>query len=205
MNIILVSHAVTEANLTGSLVRNYDEQPIIEPDWDLWYDKVGKFIYHINTIRDTPTVFYNKTKRTYQTALGINAVFAKPDNGYKRTALCRSDYTEEFDCSALGEKKFWELSEKNFEDLVTLKSSDMHKAMLKFMLNAEDNAIYVSHGMFIRYAYHLISGNYNIKPYDVINSKGFVFGNLDALEINTKSMEMKVFRYKDPINHKEQT
>jgi hypothetical protein len=54
--------------------------------------------------------------------------------------------------------------------------------------------------MIIRYLYHFLSGNPGISAYDIINSKGFRFSNLDLLVVDTESNQPPVaYQYSTPI------
>ena len=47
-----------------------------------------------------------------------------------------------------------------------------------------------------------MTGNPGISAYDVINSKGFKFSNLDLLIVDTVKKTVEVHHYKEPIKHK---
>ena len=68
--------------------------------------------------------------------------------------------------------------------------------------NNTNAVIAISHGMLIRYIYHYMTGNPGISAYDVINSKGFNFSNLDLLIVDTVKKTVEVHHYKEPIKHK---
>jgi hypothetical protein len=55
--------------------------------------------------------------------------------------------------------------------------------------------------MVIRYIYHYLNNNKGITPYEIINSKGFTFANLDLLVYDTIENTILVRNYKDPIKH----
>lgn len=192
--IILIRHAPTEANLTGSMVKNYDETPIIPLTTEVknrWYNKVAIHIPYQNC-----KYMVSPTLRCRQTAESLFDGETAED----------WPMLSEFDCSGLGEKKFWEISKDEFEKLVPLTSADMGFRADQFITKCswfkEDNVIAVTHGMFIRYMYHFMTGNRDISPYDVINSVGFTFSNLDALCIDMDSHSVSVHRFSKPIDHK---
>ena len=64
-----------------------------------------------------------------------------------------------------------------------------------------DNIVCISHGMVIRYIYHYLTGNKGISAYDVINSNGFKFYNLDLLVYDTGTKEIKDYHNRDHITH----
>ena len=117
----------------------------------------------------------------------------------------------EFECKNLGNRKFWEITKKEFDDLVYLPASTMEKRAMEIIHdmgnmikheNKTDAVICISHGMVIRYLYHYMTGNKSISAYDIINSNGFSFSNLDLLIIDTVKKSVEVHHYKEPINHK---
>lgn len=192
--IILIRHAPTEANLTGSMVKNYDETPIIpltKEAMDSWNRKVGNHIPYLSC-----KYLVSPTLRCRQTA---EMLFDGHD-----IETCTE--LSEFDCSGLGDQKFWEIGKDKFEQLVPLTSADMGFRADQFITKCswfkEDNIIAVTHGMFIRYMYHFMTGNRDISPYDVINSVGFTFSNLDALCIDMDNHSVSVHRFSKPIDHK---
>lgn len=67
--------------------------------------------------------------------------------------------------------------------------------------NEADSFVAVSHGMVIRYLYHYINKKPGISAYEVINSKGFRFSNLDLLVVDTEQMCTEAYHWRDPIKH----
>ena len=193
-----IRHAPTSANLSGSMIAGYENTDINLYDKpDDWEERVGKFIPEA----DRKVIVSSPTKRCISTA----------------KLLCDRLPTEvttslgEFDCKALGNKKFWEITEAEFNKLVFLPASTMEKRA-KIVLhdmgndirheNSTNAVIAISHGMLIRYIYHYVNGNAGISAYDIINSKGFAFSNLDLLIVDTVKRTVEVHHYKEPINHK---
>jgi broad specificity phosphatase PhoE len=190
MKLYFIRHAPTEANLSGSMVNGYDNANIILQKKPLdWEEKVGKFI---------PTdmrrkVFSSPALRCIQTC---ELLFGfKPSENQIRTDL------QEFDCHKLGDKKFWEITEDEFNGLVQISSLEMKKRVRNILTNSFGNSILISHGMLIRYIYHYFNGNENVSAYDVINSKGFRFSNLDLLEVDTQTRVAIPHYYNKPIKH----
>lgn len=189
MKFYFIRHWRTEANLTGKMAKNYDEADIIDEYPEGWEEKVGKFIENRDYILSSPA------KRCVQTC---NLIF-------KREPTATAADFGEFDCAALGKRKFWEMTQKQFEKLVKLKPEEMEKRVssifniLPNILQCEgiQHCVVISHGMFIRYVYHFLTGNKGISAYDVINSKGFEFSNLDMLVYDTETKKLEVHRYDD--------
>ena len=198
MKFYFIRHAQTSANLSGSMVTGYENSDInIYEKPEDWEESVGKFIPEA----DRKVIISSPTKRCISTA---KLLF-----DHLPTEVTTS--LGEFDCKALGNKKFWEITEAEFNKLVFLPSSTMEKRA-KIVLHEMGNdirhenntnaVVAISHGMLIRYIYHYVNGNAGISAYDVINSKGFKFSNLDLLIVDTVKKTVEVHHYKEPINHK---
>ena len=193
MKFYFIRHWRTKFNLTGTMVKNYDDADIIDDYPTGWEEKVGKFIPNRDYILTSPV------KRCIQTC---NLLFKKDP-----TATMK-DFGE-FDCSGIGKRKFWEMTEKKFQKYVPLTAEDMKKRadvifnMMPHCLEAENitDCVVISHGMLIRYFYHYLTGNKEITPFKVINSEGFTFSNLDLLVYDTNTKEIEVHRYDEPISH----
>ena len=198
MKFYFIRHAPTSANLSGSMVAGYENTDINLYDKpDDWEERVGKFIPEA----DRKVIVSSPTKRCISTAKLL----------FDRLPTEVTTSLGEFDCKALGNKKFWEITEQEFNKLVFLPASTMEKRA-KIVLhdmgndirheNNTDVVIAISHGMLIRYIYHYVNGNAGISAYDIINSKGFPFSNLDLLIVDTVKRTVEVHHYKEPINHK---
>jgi len=198
MKFYFIRHAPTSANLSGSMVAGYENTDINLYDKpDDWEERVGKFIPEA----DRKVIVSSPTKRCISTAKLL----------FDRLPTEVTTSLGEFDCKALGNKKFWEITEQEFNSLVFLPASTMEKRA-KIVLhdmgndirheNNTDAVIAISHGMLIRYIYHYVNGNAGISAYDIINSKGFPFSNLDLLIVDTVKRTVEVHHYKEPINHK---
>lgn len=198
MKFYFIRHAPTSANLSGSMVAGYENTDINLYDKpDDWEERVGKFIPEA----DRKVIVSSPTKRCISTAKLL----------FDRLPTEVTTSLGEFDCKALGNKKFWEITEQEFNKLVFLPASTMEKRA-KIVLhdmgndisheNSTDAVIAISHGMLIRYIYHYVNGNAGISAYDIINSKGFPFSNLDLLIVDTVKRTVEVHHYKEPINHK---
>lgn len=198
MKFYFIRHAPTSANLSGSMVAGYENTDINLYDKpDDWEERVGKFIPEA----DRKVIVSSPTKRCISTAKLL----------FDRLPTEVTTSLGEFDCKALGNKKFWEITEQEFNNLVFLPASTMEKRA-KIVLhdmgndirheNSTNAVIAISHGMLIRYIYHYVNGNAGISAYDVINSKGFKFSNLDLLIVDTMKRTVEVHHYKEPINHK---
>lgn len=197
MKIYFVRHAPTSANLSGTMVAGYEDADIILYDKpDDWEAKVG---CHIPD-EARRNIITSPTKRCVSTAKLLFDVLP--------TEL--SSELGEFDCKELGKLKFWEISEEEFNQKVFLPASTMEsraKAILRDLANnvriedGADSFVAISHGLLIRYMYHFINGNPGISAYDVINSKGFRFANLDLLVVDTDKMCTEDYHWKEPIKH----
>ena len=198
MKLYFVRHAPTYSNRTGTMVNDYDSSDIdIYDKPDDWEEKVGKFIPE----EARKYIVSSPTKRCISTS---KLLFDKVPN---EVVNCLG----EFECKALGNRKFWELTEEEFNSLVYLPASTMEKRAIEIfhdmrnMIKHEakaDSIVCISHGMLIRYLYHFITGNAGISAYDVINSKGFIFSNLDLMIYDTVKKTVEVHYYNDPIDHK---
>ena len=188
MKLYFIRHAPTENNVSGIMAQNYDDVPIIQFNKTDWWNCVGMYLGHISPL----CIYTSPVLRCHQTAECLFGVEGHPMSSIS-----------EFDCKGLGSKKFWKISKPEFERLVPLTSADMAKQvelMLTMMsLRGKSKYAMVSHGMYIRYLYHYLTGNRTISPYDVINSNGFSFGNLDMLEVDMGNGAIMVHRYKEPI------
>lgn len=198
MKFFFIRHAPTSANGSGSMVPGYENSDInIFDKPEDWEEIVGKYI---------PTdarkfIVSSPTRRCISTA---KLLFDKLP-----MEVCKC--LGEFECKNLGNKKFWEITKEEFDDLVYLPASTMEKRAMEIIHdmgnmikheNKTDSVICISHGMVIRYLYHYMTGNKSISAYDIINSNGFPFSNLDLLIIDTVKKSVEVHHYKEPINHK---
>lgn len=164
---------------------------------DDWEETVGKYI----PVEARKFIVSSPTKRCISTA---KLLFDKLP-----MEVCKC--LGEFECKNLGNRKFWEITKKEFDSLVYLPASTMEKRAMEIIHdmgnmikheNKTDSVICISHGMVIRYLYHYMTGNKSISAYDIINSNGFSFSNLDLLIIDTVKKSVEVHHYKEPINHK---
>lgn len=198
MKFYFIRHAPTSANLAGAMIAGYENSDINLYDKpDDWEERVGKYIPE----EDRKVIISSPTKRCISTA---KLLFDRFPNEVT-TSL------GEFECKALGNRKFWEITEEEFNKLVYLPASTMEKRALIVLRdmgniirheNKTNAVIALSHGMLIRYIYHYMTGNPGISAYDVINSKGFAFSNLDLLIVDTVKKTVEAHHYKEPINHK---
>lgn len=197
MKLYFLRHALTAANLTGTMVQDYDREPIVGTMPEHWQEDIGQYLPKIDI--NTP-VISSPTKRCLQTAELL----------FKIPPMMILNELNEFDCGKLNNLKFWEVTKEEFENTVLLKPEDMERQIdlvFKFfdsMHNAFpniDNIVCISHGMVIRYIYHYLTGNKGISAYDVINSNGFKFYNLDLLVYDTGTKEIKDYHNRDYITH----
>ena len=193
MKFYFIRHWRTKFNLTGTMVKNYDDADIIDEQPVNWEEKVGQYITNRSYILSSPV------KRCIQTC---EMLFDQAPRAILK------DFGE-FDCSGIGKRKFWEMTKEQFEKYVPLTAKDMEKRadvifnmMPKCLENEKiTDCIVISHGMLIRYLYHYLTGNKNISPFQVINSEGFSFSNLDLMIYDTNTKQIEVHRYDEPISH----
>ena len=193
MRFYFIRHWRTKFNLTGTMVKNYDDVDIIDEKPVGWEEKVGKFIRNRDYILTSPV------KRCIQTCKML----------FNREPTATTNEFGEFDCSGIGKRKFWEMTEKQFEKYVPLTAKDMEKRADSIFnifyklieMEGHQDCVVVAHGMLIRYFYHYLTGNKGITPYKVINSEGFKFSNLDMMVYDTDTKEIQVYRYDEPISH----
>ena len=193
-----IRHAPTSANSSGSMVPGYENCDINLYDKpEDWEEKVGQFIPE--AVRKF--VVSSPTRRCISTA---KLLFDKMP-----MEVCKC--LGEFECKNLGNRKFWEITKEEFDSLVYLPASTMGKRALEILNdmgnmirheNKTDAVICISHGMVIRYLYHFMTGNPDISAYDIINSNGFSFSNLDLMIVDSVKKTVEVHHYKEPIDHK---
>ena len=197
MKLYFLRHAPTAPNLTGSMVQDYSKEPIAGILPEHWQEDVGQYLPKIDI--NTP-IMSSPTIRCTQTAELV----------FKVKPMMVLHELNEFDCSALDNLKFWEITQEEFEARVKLTPNDMANQVEKIFKLAEQmhdtfnnikDIICISHGMVIRYIYHYLTGNKDITAYDVINSKGFSFYNLDLLVYDTKTKQVKTYHNRDHISH----
>lgn len=197
MKIYFLRHAPTAPNLTGTMVKDYSQEPIVGSLPDEWQEDIG---CHIPKIDVNLPIMSSPVKRCVQTS---ELVFKMPP-------MMTIEELNEFDCKELNDLKFWEITQEEFERIVPLRAVDMeHQVdaifeLFKSMHEAlpELRGIFcISHGMVIRYIYHYLTNNKNITPYEVINSKGFSFYNLDLLEYDLNTNLINVYHNRKHITH----
>lgn len=197
MKLYFLRHALTAANLTRTMVQDYDREPIVGTMPEHWQEDIGQYLPKIDI--NTP-VISSPAKRCRQTA---ELLFKIPP-----TMILNE--LNEFDCGELNNLKFWEITKEEFENAVLLKPEDMERQIdlvFKFFDSMHgafpniDNIVCISHGMVTRYIYHYLTGNKGISAYDVINSNGFKFYNLDLLVYDTGTKEIKDYHNRDRITH----
>ena len=197
MKLYFLRHALTAANLTGTMVQDYDREPIVGTMPEHWQEDIGQYLPKIDI--NTP-VISSPAKRCLQTA---ELLFKIPP-----TMILNE--LNEFDCGELNNLKFWEITKEEFENAILLKPEDMERQIdliFKFFYSMHgafpniDNIVCISHGIVIRYIYHYLTGNKGISAYDVINSNGFKVYNLDLLVYDTGTKEIKDYHNRDRITH----
>lgn len=194
-----IRHAPTYANKSGMMVNGYENADIeFHEKPEDWEEKVGKYI----PVDARRVIISSPTRRCMSTA---KLLFDRyPDEV--------TDALGEFDCKNLGHNKFWEITEQRFNELVYLPSTTMEKRAMEIITDVgnliqkehnTDSVVAISHGMLIRYMYHFMAGHPDMTAYDIINSKGFKFSNLDLLVVDTESNLAPVaYHYSTPMERK---
>lgn len=173
MKFYFIRHATTEANLSGSMVKNYNSYDILPFDDQSWWKNIRDRVPYAHEVNVSPTLRCEHTANILFPYANVNI----------RQEL------KEFDCSGIGDEKFWEMTESQFEKKVKLSWKDMYSQthnMFRHLCKdreVTDKIVCISHGMFIRYVYWYINSQYKVSPYKVINSIDFDFKNLDVLEV----------------------
>ena len=195
MNLFIIRHAPTEANLSGDLVKNYDSFDIIAFDTEKWWSKVGQFLPKDGEYE----IFCSPAKRCINTAK-----FIFPDKNVIVTPKL-----SEFDCSGLVGKKFWEISEQEFDECSGLNKNNMNirisdaivetmgtdiREFLKSKKTNYRNIIWVTHGLFGRTTYSFYNHTTDT-PYELINSKNIQFKNLDMMKIEPSTGKTEIYRF----------
>ena len=199
MNLYIIRHATTKANLGGEMVDDYAHQHILPFNADKWHNKVGKYLPKNFQIISSPA------ERCLETTKAL----------FNREPDLITDNLAEFDCKDIGQHKFWEMTKEEFEWYVKIKPQDMSMQISKFLTQiytndinlstiepGGNNYVIVTHGMVARYMYHWFNKNESISAYDVINSNGFKFANLDMFTYKQPTGDINVYRFKEPINHR---
>ena len=187
MKIFYIRHAPTMANLNGDIVEDYDGQSIVSFDKDRWHERVG------STLPKDFKLFVSPAKRCKETA---KALF--PDKEY--TVI--QDLAE-FDLSELTRsgQKFWEIDEETFNKYVYLPKHDVINRWVNALESmrhkcdsSDDTIVVIGHGFYGRLVEDIYNEDKEDSVFDILNSKNFLFKNLDMMEID-KSRVVDVWRY----------
>ena len=193
-HIYFIRHAPTIVNKTGEMVKDYKNVDIIklsDEEIQTWHDKVGKHIY--NNVIDQ--IYVSNAKRTHETA---KILFLKSKDDLKI-----DEALNEINCSGLGEKKFWEIDENLFNELVHVDLNEFDKNVKEFidklLKNEFENVVCITHGLYIRHLYHLLTNNEADTLFKQINSVGFKFNPLDMMELICENEKIRInaYRYRD--------
>ena len=179
--IYLIRHAPTASNLNGIMVKNYSAQNILPFDKD---------IIENNIPTSVDKVYTSKAIRAKQTA---DVLYPEAE---QKTLECLN----EFECHGIGERKFWEMNEDEFNSMVSEKVNpeimldsmlDMWQTLTKISEDTGD-IVCISHGLKIRTFIHFLkcmkSGSVkseDFNPYRLINSMDEKFCNLDVLKVSS--------------------
>lgn len=184
--IYFIRHAPTVYNLSGQMTFGYNDVPILDmTDKEVrkWHEKVGKFIP-----KEDFRLYVSPAYSCLQTA---ERLFPDVD-------AIKLLEVDNFDCSHLLNKKFWEISQIEFESLISISPFDMARRAEEFFkvceLSVNTNIVVIGHGMMGKYLWHYMRGNKTISTYDIINGTCFKFFPLDMLTINLTLNQVNVCR-----------
>jgi len=174
-HIYFIRHAPTIVNQTGEMVANYKEvkiQPLDKQKIYSWFYKVGKYIHDFNH------VYVSNTTRSVETAQTLMS----------SSEIIINDALNEIDCSGLGSEKFWEIKEKRFNELVKVDLASFDQKVQTFIdrtlnLDESESIVCITHGLYVRHLYHMLTKNKANSLYKQINSVDFAFNPLDMLEV----------------------
>ena len=130
-HIYFIRHAPTIVDQTGEMIKNYRKiniNPLSKSEMYLWFNNVGRYIKKFNR------VYISNTTRAYETSqLLMNS-----------KEIIVDDDLNEIDCSGLGNKKFWEINEDEFNELlkdkINLEEFDEKvKRFINKLLNLNEN------------------------------------------------------------------
>lgn len=176
MNLYFLRHAPTLANITGSMVKNYNSYGILSLENNIienWKKEVG--VYLPNNFK----IVCSPQKRCIDTAKLL----------FEDKPFQISTNLEEFDCSGIGDRKFWELSEEEFTKSTHLFKQEMYVRIIRLFkelrskFKEEDNIICISHGFYIRTVISYMRGMLDT-PLELLCSKNIKFNNLDLYSLN---------------------
>lgn len=169
------------ANLNGDIVEDYDGQRILPFDRERWDERVRP------TLPSDFKLFVSSAKRCKETA---EALF--PDKEY--TVI--QDLAE-FDLSELTKsgQKFWEIDEETFNKYVYLPKRDVINRWVNALESmrpkcdsSDDTIVVIGHGFYGRLVEDIYNENTDDTVFDILNSKNFLFKNLDMMEIDNSQV-----------------
>lgn len=172
MRLFVIRHAPTEVNRDGVMVKDYDSFGILPFDKELWWRTVGA-----NLPKDI-VIFTSPVLRTQQTAQKL----------FAGRCVHILEELRDFDCSGLADKKFWEISEEEFEKDTGLNRTILNDRVEDIIYSLIDkvdinaNVVLITHG----YTGRAILNYYhqtNLTALDILKSKLIEFSNLDMFEI----------------------
>ena len=183
MRLFYIRHAPTSVSFTGEIVKDYDRYGVVSFDREKWLKEVGSYISNDFVLLSSPL------QRAVETA---KILFPEKE--------CKvMDSLREFDCSKLGDKKFWEISEEEFNSLVGLTKRVITDKIVEFLCDCSSygldaQIVAVGHGFYGRCLYDYYSKGETCTPFEILNSKNFRFNNLDMMEIERCKVQ-NVFRF----------
>lgn len=175
MNLYFLRHAPTLANITGEIVKDYDSYGIIPLENNTienWKKEVGTQLPKDFKIVCSPQ------KRCIDTAKLL----------FEDKPFQISTNLKEFDCSGIGNRKFWELSEEEFTISTHLFKQEMYVKIIRLLkelrlkFKDEDNVVCISHGFYTRTVISYIRGMLDT-PLELLCSKNIKFNNLDLYDL----------------------
>ena len=189
MKLFVIRHAQTEVNVTGNMVKDYDKVGILPFNTHEWWQKVGC------NLPEEFDVYTSPVLRARETAAAL----------FPSKKVKVFDRLGEIDCSALGDKKFWELEDEEFETLTGInrdKLNDYVEDLLFFLNNkyqdgTDKNVVLVTHGFTGRAMANYWEGS-DLSALDILKSEGFEFANLDMYSVKNACIQ-GVWKFQKPF------
>lgn len=177
MKIYLLRHAQTGPNVSGEMVKDYSKCGILPQEPGYW-NCCRKFI---NQYVTPNTIFCSDTLRAKQTAKMI----------YPDRYACTENQLNDFDCSKVGPKKFWEMSREEFDEKVHIGEPEIYETLTLLINNLAklpENSLCITHGLLMKALYQYAKDPlYEISIYNLLTRPKKQIYNLDLMELDVSS------------------
>ena len=177
MKIYLLRHAQTGPNVSGEMVKDYSKCGILPQEPGYW-NCCRKFI---NQYVTPNTIFCSDTLRAKQTAKMI----------YPDMHACTENQLDDFDCSKVGSKKFWEMSREEFDEKVHIGEPEIYETLTLLINNLAklpENSLCITHGLLMKALYQYAKDPlYEISIYNLLTRPKKQIYNLDLMELDVSS------------------